>query len=127
MAAPNRRYNLHSRASLPSSRDASVGGPAQPDRLDVARLASAGHLVRRLPRCAPLYVGTAHFLLRFPLLSLRFTRRYNAPVNFTDELDAARADVTVLADLLQRAAPAVRRAIRADLPRQWQQVLTPEE
>lgn len=83
---------------------------------------SAGYLVAPPFTWAPL-----HFLLRFPLLSLRFTRRYNVPVNFTDELDAARADVTVLADLLQRAAPAVRRAIRADLPRQWQHVLTPEE
>jgi RNA polymerase sigma factor (sigma-70 family) len=42
-------------------------------------------------------------------------------------LDAARADAAALAALLQRVAPDVRRAIRADLPARWRHLLTADD
>ncbi len=48
-------------------------------------------------------------------------------MSFADQLHAARGDSTALGDLLERAAPAVRRAICADLPRRWRHLLTPED
>lgn len=48
-------------------------------------------------------------------------------MSFTDQLSAARDDAAALGELLQRAAPAVRRAMGADLPRRWRHLLTPDD